>query len=810
MGGYLMSLKEKLTRLVVKSINSLSQEQAHHNPVKTITPGMPELLRDVAAQGAVLLENEVLPFAPGSRVSVFGRVQVNWFCTGYGSGGDVNYPYSVGLLEGLRKCERITVNENLAAQYEAWCAENPIEDSVWGMWPRFYPEMPLNTRQVVDAAAVSDNAVVIIGRSSGEDRESALEKGSYYLTDEERDMLKLFTAAFPKAVLVLNMGAVMDLSFLEEYSFGAVLMAWQGGMESGNAVADLLCGKATPSGKLSDSVARTYEDYPSAAHFGDPKQNEYYEDIYVGYRWFETFGMDKVRYPFGHGLSYTTFSWDLIAEEDPLSYKVKVTNTGAYAGRDTAFLFVCKPSGDLGAPARELVDFAKTPLLAPGKSCELSLCATEYQLSSYDDSGITGHKDAWVLQQGDYSLFLGPDVRNADQVGVFRVEDPRVVRQCVEAAAPEQPFPILAADRDREISERPAAARTVDLKGRIEQALPKGQFITGDKGYKLLDVKRGKVSLDTFVAQLSTTELEAISRGAYIMGHPWGPKGNAGIFGGVTESLVKKGIPPVVTTDGPSGIRLYDSCSLVPIGTLLACSFDTALVEKLYRAVGKEMKARGTDVLLAPGMNIHRNPLCGRNFEYYSEDPLVSGKMAAAVVRGVQASGLSACPKHFACNNQETKRNTNDSILSQRALWEIYLKGFEICVKESSPRNIMTSYNKINGVWGHYHYDLVTTVLRGEWGYQGNVITDWWMQYASSPEFPKLKGNAYRVRAGVDVLMPGGKGFTDKGGKPDGTLLATYGKEEGITLGEMQAAAKNVLRCVLAVKDLENFKGVKR
>ena len=213
------------------------------------------------------------------------------------------------------------------------------------------------------------------------------------------------------------------------------------------------------------------------------------------------------------------------------------------------------------------------------------------------------------------------------------------------------------------------------------------------------------------------------------------------------------------------------------------------------------MKSRGSDVLLAPGMNIHRNPLCGRNFEYFSEDPLVSGKIAAAIVRGIQSVGVSACPKHFACNNQEYNRWHNDSVVSQRALREIYLKGFEICVKESAPKNIMTSYNKINGVWGHYHYDLVTTILRGEWGYQGNVITDWWMRPSRSPEFPAMRDNAYRVRAQVDVLMPGGRHASVRR-KPDGTLLKTYGKENGITLGEMQLCARNVLLCVMDLKEL--------
>ena len=775
----------------------LAQEQAHHNPEKKITPGMPELLRDAAAQGAVLLENRALPFPEGSRISVFGRCQVNWFCTGYGSGGDVNRPYQVGLLEGLRRCETLTVNEELAQIYERWCADHPVGCEEWGAWPRFYPEMPLTREQVARAAEVSGSAVVVIGRSSGEDRENALEEGSFYLTAQEREMLKLVTERFSDAVLVLNIGAVMDLGFVREYPFGAVLIAWQGGMESGNAVADILCGALNPSGRLTDTVALTYADYPSAAHFGGLERNEYYEDIYVGYRWFETFAPERVLYPFGYGLSYTGFSREVLPGGNPLEFRVRVTNTGPRPGRDTLFLFAEKPCGALGNPARELQDFGKTRLLAPGERQELTLCTDEYRLSSFDEGGDTGHKNCYVLQAGDYRLYVGGDVRAAKEAGTYTVTETRVIQTLTEAAAPEKPFPILTRK-----GVGMAQGKTVNLKDRILAALPEGKPITGDLGYKLKDVKEGRVSLEDFTAQLSLDELEAISRGAYVMGHPWGARGNAGIFGGVTESLLDKGVPPVVTTDGPSGIRLYDSCSLLPIGTLLACTFDLELVENLFAHVGREMVDRGSDVLLAPGMNIHRSPLCGRNFEYFSEDPYVSGKIAAAVVRGVQSQGVSACPKHFACNNQETRRQFNDSVVSQRALREIYLKGFEICVKEAAPKNIMTSYNKINGVWGHYHYDLVQTILRGEWGYQGNVITDWWMRSAASPEFPELRDNAYRVRARVDVLMPGGTCFEDHSFRPDGTLLETYGKPGGITLGELQLCARHVLKCVLELKEL--------
>ncbi len=798
-----MKIPEKLVDLVMRLGGALPQGQDHHNPVKTVMPGMPELLRQVAAEGAVLLENRVLPLAEGTRLSLFGRVQTNHFCTGYGSGGDVNVPYRVHLLEGIRNCPHFVLNEALAKQYEDFDRTSPIDHGVWGMWPRHYPEMPITEETVSQAKAVSDQALVILGRSSGEDRENVLEPGSFYLTEAEKNMLRLVTERFPDAVLLLNIGSVMDLSFLADYSFGAVLLLWQGGMESGNAAADLLSGRVCPSGRLTDTVAYRYEDYPSAGHFGGRDKNEYWEDIYVGYRWFETFGKDKVLFPFGHGLSYTKFQKAAVSV-DALSWDVTVTNTGAFPGKEAVLVYLQKPCGVLGNPVRELAAFAKTKCLGPGESQTLRLTVSREQLASFDDSGLTGNKDCYVIQKGCYQFFLGGDVRSAESLGAYPVEKDDVVSRLSEAAAPAAPFPILAIQelggKTVTVSRR-AAARAVDLKRRIEGNLPDSLFQTGDKGYKLKDVKEGRVSLEAFVAQLSLDELEAISRGGYIMGHPLGPKGNAGIFGGVTESLREKGIPPVVTTDGPSGIRLYDSCSLMPIGTLLACTFDTALLETLFRQVGLEMKERGSDVLLAPGMNIHRNPLCGRNFEYFSEDPLVSGKIAAAAVRGIQSVGVSACPKHFACNNQEFRRTTNDSQVSQRALREIYLKGFEICVKESAPKNIMTSYNKINGVWGHYQYDLVATVLRGEWGYRGNVITDWWMHPSRSPEFPKLRDNGYRVRSQVDVLMPGSR-RVDLRRKPDGTLLASYGKEGGITLGEMQLCAKNVLRCVMDLKEL--------
>lgn len=339
------------------------------------------------------------------------------------------------------------------------------------------------------------------------------------------------------------------------------------------------------------------------------------------------------------------------------------------------------------------------------------------------------------------------------------------------------------------ISREPVPTRTTALRRDILAHLPKETPYTGNKGITFADVCSGAAALDDFVAQLSIAELDAITRGEGAMNSSFGTAGNAGMLGGTVESLREKGIPTITTTDGPSGIRVSYHASLLPCGTALASAWNPQLVEKLSVLFGKEMAQKGSDILLSPGMNIHRDPLCGRNFEYFSEDPYISGKMAAAMVRGIQATpGRSACPKHFACNNQEWMRNINDSRLSERALREIYLKGFEICITEASPLTIMTSYNKVNGVWSHYHYELVTNILRGEWGFDGLVITDWWMQNAADPDFPNISNNAYRIRAQIDVLMPGGKGLNIAEG--DDSLEKSFHMPEGVTLGEMQRCAK--------------------
>ncbi len=767
------------------------------------------LLRECAAEGAVLLKNDgALPFTKKNNIALFGRVQHDYFYVGNGSGGDVRTPYKVSLLEGMER-SGLRLNESLKKKYKAWCSKpkNVPDPGFWAHWPRCYKEMPLKMSDVKKAASQSDSAVVVIGRSSGEDRENVLKKGSFYLTNEEKKLLNKVTSAFQKTVLVLNIGNVIDFEEIDAYGdkISSILIVWQGGMESGNAVSDILSGKVNPSGKLTDTIAKKYQFYPSADNFGKLKSNSYVEDIFVGYRYFETFAPEKVLYEFGFGLSYTDFDVNFVSaeeKEDKIIFTVEVKNVGKTAGKETLQLYLSPPQGALGKSARSLISFAKTHLLLPNESEKITLTAEKYYAASFDDSGVTGHKNSYILEKGDYDFYLGTSVKKCEKVYTKTLSDDEVLEELQEVMAVKSDmafdrFKALEKDGKIVLAKEKVPTVTTDLRQIILSRLPKETPMTGDKGYKLSDVKSGKISMEDFVAQLDLSELEAISRGEGLMNSSLGAEGNAGTLGGVSASLRKKGIPAMTTTDGPSGIRLMSTCSLIPCGTLIASTWNEALTQNLFEELSFEMAEKGSDILLAPGMNIHRNPLCGRNFEYYSEDPFLSGKIASATVKGIQSHSLSACPKHFACNNQELNRNHTDSVLSQRALREIYLKGFEICVKEAEPKNIMTSYNKINGVWSHYNYELATTVLRDEWKYDGLVITDWWMRYAPSPEFEGVRDNAYRVRAQVDVLMPGGKTSVSKSASNDGTLTETYGKKDGITLGEMQRCASNVLNYIL-------------
>lgn len=807
-----MKFKHKIDKFVSTlseriSSGGVSQLEVKAEGERDIFGNMPALARKAAAEGIVLLKNNnALPYKLNTKISIFGRCQLDYFYVGYGSGGDVNAPYFVNVIDGIKNAGG-HVNEWLLEYYKDFTKNNPAPHGFWGHWPMNFEEPSLDDKMIERASEESDVALVVIGRAAGEDRENTLTKGSYYLTDEERTLLDNVCNHFSNVTVLLDCGNIIDMQWVLDYEerLRGIIYAWQGGMESGNAIADVLFGRVNPSGRLTDTVAVRYEDYPSAMHFGNKLFNTYVEDIFVGYRYFETFSKEKALFPFGYGLSYTNFDIEVLdfkSDNDKIMVEVRVTNIGDVAGKEVVELYANAPQGKLSKPVMSLVAFDKTINLEPKKSQKITFEVPVYLLTSFDDTGATGHKYSYILEKGEYKFFIGENVRDVDEAGSFELKEDRVLEKLEAVCAPKEymdrivAFKVNGSFIPKKVALKPEKPY---LRKRILDNLPKeiGHVV---HNYNFSQVKSGEISVEKFVSSLTNQELEALTRGEGGMDSSYGVAGNAGAFGGIIPELNKKGVPAVITTDGPAGIRIRKYTSLLPCGTALASTFNTRLVEELCSEMGKELKNAGSNVLLAPGMNIHRNPLCGRNFEYFSEDPLLTGKMAAAFVRGIQSSGGSACPKHFACNNQESSRTINNSIVSQRALREIYLKGFEICVKEAKPLNIMTSYNKINGVWSHYNYDLATTVLRKEWGFDGCVMTDWWMKHSASHEFPNLRDNAYRVRSQVDVYMPGSFKRTEKKYKPDNSLLETIGLKNGITRGELERSAINVLNMILKLE----------
>lgn len=717
------------------------------------------LARQASAEGCVLLRNEekALPIKKGDRVSVFGRIQFNYYKSGTGSGGLVNTKYVTGILDALKMYDELSLNQELLGIYEAWVQDNPFDSGVgWAKEPWCQKEMYISQELAQKAAEKSDIAIVILGRTAGEDKDNSATAGSYLLTDIEENMIAEVCRAFKRVAVVLNVGNIIDMKWVETYKPQAVLYAWQGGMEGGNGVADVLTGKVNPCGRLSDTIAYDITDYPSMEGFGNGDTLIYKEDIYVGYRYFETAAKDRVMYPFGYGLSYTDFESSILsfdASQDMVNLQVKVTNVGDRAGKEVVQVYVGAPAGLLGKPARTLEAFAKTGLLEAGESQVLTCIFPKKQLASYDDSGITGHKSCYVLEAGEYVIYAGSSVRNARYAGSFTVDSLKVTEKLSEACAPVKPFMRLKA-ADGTMMEEAVPVRTVDLYARIADNRHAEIPYTGDKGIKLKDVYEKKASMEEFLGQLTNEDLAILSRGEG-MCSPRVTPGTATAFGGVSDRLCEFGIPAGCCADGPSGIRM--DCGThafsLPNGTALACSFNTELIGELFDMVGQELYKNRVDTLLGPGMNIHRTPLNGRNFEYFSEDPLLTGKMAAEQIRAMAKYKVTGTIKHFACNNQEFHRHDVDSVVSERALREIYLKGYEIAVKEGGAYSVMTTYGSLNGLWTAGNYDLNTTILRGEWGFDGIVMTDWWAKINEEGEKGSKENTTPMVRAQNDLYM---------------------------------------------------------
>lgn len=780
----------------------------------TMKPGVSEreirnraVARKAAAEGIVLMKNEgVLPLKKGTKVALFGSGAGRTIKGGTGS-GDVNEREVVSIYQGLLNAGVEVTSKDWVEDFEKiykksredWKnrifkeaeGRNPIE--FFQIYASNAYSMPSGRKIETEDIHGADTAIYVVSRIAGEGADRFNTAGDYYLTDHEKEDLQKISETCAHVIVVLNVGGQIDLNdILAISNVEALLHIAQPGMEGGNALADVLTGAVNPSGKLTDTWAKNYQDFPNAEIFshnnGDVFTEKYEESIYVGYRYFDSFGVE-VTYPFGYGLSYTDFALTakgVEADETSVTVHVSVKNTGAvYSGKEVVQIYAACPQDGMPKEYQKLCGFAKTKELQPGETQELQITFPAKMLASFDEE-----KGAWVVEKGLYGIRAGNSSRNLSLAGTLQVEEDAVLEQVKhicplqedleEIVRPEDTIRRLEAVWHKEAKERGMVPVVFAPKAEAQVRIPKNE----------LDKKA-----EELVEKLTDDELIAMVIGEISKGQE-NALGAAGIMvpgaAGETSAALEQtyDVPGISMADGPAGLRLikeydvdtasgqvygqgllsaleggffsektehpgadtyYQYCTAIPVGTMLAQTWNTELLEEVGKAVAVEMQEFGVAWWLAPGMNVHRNPLCGRNFEYYSEDPLISGVMAAAITRGVQSvSGVGTTIKHYACNNQEDNRMGSNSILSERALREIYLRGFEIAVKTSQPMAIMTSYNLINGVHGANCKDTCTVTAREEWDFQGIIMTDW------TTTMPQGGSSSWGcVAAGNDLIMPG-------------------------------------------------------
>ncbi len=732
------------------------------------------LSRKAATEGIVLLKNNgALPLKDYETVALFGKATIEYIKGGGGS-GDVHCPYIKNIFEGFSEKEnenKISVYKPLVEFYRdyvknesvnvltqeqinaRWDIVNNMEfcterdDMTYDTFAAMHvKEAEVPDSLIVDAAKNSDVAIITISRFSAEGVDRRPIKGDYYLSELEESLISRCCELFKKVVIVINSGATIDCEyFAENDKIDAVLLAWQGGIEGGSAIADVITGDVTPSGKLTDTIAKSYDDFPTKSDFWECFDHlDYSDDIYVGYRYFETIpgAQEKVRYPFGFGLSYTQFELSdhlVFNHNNKIHTVVNVKNTGSRNGKEVVQVYYSAPDGLLGKPSKVLCAYKKTKLLAPGESETLILTFDINSMASFDDTGKIS-ESAYILEKGRYAFYIGTSVRDNIKADFsYEINEDIITEQLKGLCKPNKLNKRMLSDGSFENLTLCEPHYNYGI-NKSAEAVPPEEEVTFDKVYE-------SISLKDFVAQLTIDEL------CYLVGgQPPTGVANTGCFGG----LKRLDIPAVPTADGPAGLRLEPNTGIPttawPCATLLACTWNTDLIEKVGAAGGAELRENNLGVWLAPALNIHRDPLCGRNFEYYSEDPLVAGKSAAAAVRGIQSQKVAVSIKHFACNNKEANRFNCDSRLSERALREIYLKGFEICVKEADPWTLMSSYNLINGLHTSESYELLTEILRNEWGFKGMVLTDWGVK--NRPVIEVKAGNDMKMHCGYpDELL---------------------------------------------------------
>lgn len=715
-----------------------------------------QLCKEAVAEGTVLLKNDgVLPLKEGAKIALFG-LGAGDFIFGGGGSGVVVTDRTVTLHQGLQDAANRGLIEYFPAAAAFYEAEiKKLTDAKHKEFPAVGPystwrrnhqmELPLIPESLYqEAKAFGGTAIFCISRysaegDSGGDRTG--KEGDFTLWKAEKELLDRLCKDFDNVVVVLNAcGPVSTAEYKENDRIGAVLYPMYGGGVAGEAITELLLGQRFPSGHLQDTLAKDITDYPSTEEFHkETYYVNYTEDIFVGYRYFETFAPEKVVYPFGYGLSYTEFSVKTQSAElvkNTVNVSVEVKNIGAYPGKEVVQLYLTAPQGLLGKAKKVLTAFQKTKKLLPGESQVLRLHFDIRDFGSFDDLGKI-EKSAFLLEKGEYTVSVGVNVRSTDSCLTFTLDSDIICKKCRSYMAP------------RALPER----LTAD--GSLEQ-LPKGEKIPHRAKGKLCKAEKGKPfpfaqaleqgRLEEFIATLTDEELCEL-----LYGHPMmnGSNTNGIGFNPRDERQDVRQVPLVPTADGPAGLRIRAGRGNVPptffpCATLVAQSWNLNLAKRLGAAGAAEVKENNIGIWLTPALNIHRNPLCGRNFEYYSEDPLTSGLFATATVKGIQSLRICACVKHFCANNRENDRRLVDSHVSERALREIYLRGFEIVVKRGDPWMLMTSYNPVNGEQASKNWEAINGILRGEWGYDGVVVTDWRV----------LSNLEEELHAGSDVKMP--------------------------------------------------------
>ena len=818
-----------------------------------------EIARRAASEGFVLLKNDghLLPLAAKGKIGLYGAGAVKTIKGGTGS-GDVNERDCVSICQGLKAAGYEVTSDAWLSSYEtiyadarqAWKEEvlrklKQYDGNFFQAYSTTPFVVPCGDSLDEEAAKAdgADVAVFVLSRIAGENADRHDTEGDYFITKEEKSLLAQISASYDSVVLVINTGGLIDLAFTEEFTnIKSIVQFMQAGQEGGSAFADIVSGAVNPSGKMTDSWAYTYLDYPNARTFshknGNTDTEKYEEGIFVGYRYFDTFDV-PVRYGFGFGLSYTEFSVvgtgvsasGLGTDQPKISVTASVKNTGnTYAGKEVAEVYVSCPQNGMPKEYRRLAGFTKTRLLSPGENQDLTITFPLYQLASYHED-----RSAWILEAGTYGIWVGNSLESASLSATISLDADVVMVQCESICERKEDLKELIPDAGK-MKEKEAAWKSLAESLKLpDLSVCADQIVTETVAYpEHSGVTEGKVG--EIVSTLSEDQLIALATGDPGKGQE-NALGSAGLTvpGAAAETSSAAiespwNVASMVLADGPAGLRLhktyqvvdgkinkgsflqafeggffadpeepegttyYQYCTALPVGTLLAQTWDVNLLKEAGEMIGREMELFNVTLWLAPGMNIHRNPLCGRNFEYYSEDPLLSGMMASAITLGVQkVPGCGTTIKHFACNNQEDNRMGSDSVLSERALREIYLKGFEIAVKNSQPMSIMTSYNQINGVHAANSYDICTKAARDEWGFAGAIMTDWTTTTASTAGVCTAAGC---MRAGNDMVMPGVKEDHDN--------IRRELKEGTLEISALQRCICNTVNLVLQSNQYED------